>query len=280
MIKFKPYTYTIADIQTKLDLIKSQPIPFDDGEFYLSLLNMIDLTSLEGADNLEKIKNICQLAVSFIPTYKKSVAAVCFYPTFAGPASRFLSGTEIKTAVVAGAFPSGHTPIRIKLDEVKYAINQGAEEIDMVISRGKFLEGNFQQVYDEVAAIKELCDEVTLKVILETGELKSVENIRKASEIAINAGADFIKTSTGKFQPAATPEAVVIMAETVKEFFQLTGRKVGIKAAGGIATPEDAAIYSKIILNILGVNWFNNMTFRIGASRLVQNLTGLLNENN
>jgi deoxyribose-phosphate aldolase len=158
------------------------------------------------------------------------------------------------------------------MDEIKYALAQGADEIDTVLSRGRFLNGDFGYVAEEIRAQKEICGDKNLKVILETGELGSVENIRKASEIALTSGADFLKTSTGKSQPAATPEAFFVMAETIREFYEKTGGKVGIKAAGGIATAEHAQIYLNLLKNILGKEWITKHLFRIGASRLLDDL--------
>jgi deoxyribose-phosphate aldolase len=180
---------------------------------------------------------------------------------------------------VAGAFPSGQSPITARIDEVKYAVDHGADEIDMVISRGRLIEGDADFVFDEVSLIKEACVDAHLKVILETGELKSVELIRKASEIAINAGADFIKTSTGKIVPAATHEAFIIMLETIKEYFEATRKMIGIKPAGGISSADDAISYYLLVKNILGERWLTNSYFRIGASSLADNVYNSLVNN-
>ena len=168
----------------------------------------------------------------------------------------------MKVASVAGGFPSGQTSLKIKLDEVKWAVEEGADEIDMVISRGKFLEGEYTVVSDEIAAIKEACGSAHLKVILETGELKTIANIRKASEIALNAGGDFIKTSTGKISPAATPEAFVVMLDTLLEFYKKTGQKRGIKPAGGISEPEQALLYLNLLRAVLGNDWATQRPFQ------------------
>jgi len=169
---------------------------------------------------------------------------------------------------VAGAFHSGQSPLPVRIDEVKYAVDHGADEIDMVISRGRLLEGDMDFVFDEVRLIKEACGEAHLKVILETGELKTPELIRKASVIAINAGAEFIKTSTGKITPAATHEAFLIMLDTIKEYYEATGEMIGIKPAGGISTPEEALSYYLLVKHILGERWLSSVHFRIGASSL------------
>ena len=242
----------------------------DTTSAYRSILSMIDLTTLEGSDNVKRISELCTQAKDFelesenIP----HVAAVCVYPPFIKQAKDLLKDKTIQVASVAGAFPSGQSPIEVKLAEISYAVDQGADEIDMVISRGKFLEGDYQTVFDEIKAIKEVCGNSHLKVILETGELKTLENIRKASDIAIYAGGDFIKTSTGKIQPAATEEAFVIMLDAIKEYYENTGKKIGIKPAGGISEPEDALRYYALIKNILGEEWITPELFRFGASRL------------
>jgi deoxyribose-phosphate aldolase len=173
---------------------------------------------------------------------------------------------------VAGAFPSGQLPLHLRVNECKYVISEGADEVDMVISRGAFLAGEHQFIIDEVAAMKQACGEVHLKVILETGELVSDENIRLASELAIKGGADFIKTSTGKIQPAATPEAMYGMLKVIKTHFNETGTRIGIKPAGGISTPDQALLYYLLVKNTVGDDWLNNRLFRIGASRLADGL--------
>ena len=197
---------------------------------------------------------------------------MCVYPPFASLVKNELAGTGIKTACVATAFPSGQSTLPVKLMEVSSVVLDGAEEVDMVISRGKFLEGKLDEVADEIRAVKSACGEVHLKVILETGELQTLENIRKASEIALWAGADFLKTSTGKITPAATPEAFLIMLDSIKEFYELSGEKRGIKAAGGIADPDTALQYYALARDILGEEWLNKERFRIGASRLAESV--------
>ena len=237
---------------------------------YKKILSIIDLTILEGSDTENKIISLCDKAKEYKLKGKgiPNVAAVCVYPPFVRIAKKNLEDTGIKVASVAGAFPSGQSPLFVKIEEVKYAINEGADEIDMVISRGKFLEGNFQEVFDEIAAIKEVCGDIHLKVILETGELESLINIRKASEIAINAGADFIKTSTGKISPAATEPAFIVMLDTIKEYYEKTDKMIGVKPAGGISEPWQALNYLVLVKDILGDKWLDKNYFRIGASRL------------
>ena len=239
---------------------------------FRTLLSCIDLTTLEGTDNNGRIVELCRKACSFGESGLPLPAAVCVYPPFVRLAKKQLKGTDIRVAAVAGAFPSGQSPLSVRLEEVRYTINEGADEIDMVISRGRLLEGDESYVFDEIAAIREVCKEVYLKVILETGELKSPALIRKASEIAIAAGTDFIKTSTGKIQPAATEEAMEIMLEVIREQYEKSGKKIGIKPAGGISEPDQALQYYLLTKRILGTSWLNKNFFRIGASRLADRL--------
>ena len=239
---------------------------------FRTLLSCIDLTTLEGCDNTGKIIALCSKARSFGESGLPFPAAVCIYPPFVHLAKDQLKGTDIRVASVAGAFPSGQSPLFVRLEEVRYAVDEGADEIDMVISRGRLLEGDENYVFDEIAAIRGICKEVNLKVILETGELKTPALIRKASEIAISAGADFIKTSTGKIQPAATEESMEIMLMVIRENFEKTGKKTGIKPAGGISEPLQALKYYELTERILGSEWLNNKLFRIGASRLADGL--------
>ncbi len=243
-------------------------------QIYRSILSYVDLTTLEGSDTTERVSALCSKAHAVADHDKKipSVAAVCVYPPFVKQCKTELMGKGIHVASVAGAFPSGQSPIEVKVQEVAYAVNEGADEIDMVISRGKFLEEDYITVADEIKAIKNACQKAHLKVILETGELLTPENIRKASEIAILSGADFIKTSTGKIQPATTELAAVVMCETILDYYKMTGIRIGFKPAGGISEPEVAVRYFNIVDGILGSEWRNNSLFRIGASRLVDNL--------
>ena len=201
--------------------------------------------------------------------YWSGVPAICIYSPFIRQAKQQLEGSGIRVATVACCFPSGQMPFDLKVKEVEYCVNEGADEVDMVISRGTFLAGRYDEVFDEIKTIKATCgDKAHLKVILETGELKTVQNIRKASELAILAGADFIKTSTGKVPVAATPLAAIIMIDTIKEYYEATGKKVGFKPAGGMKTPEDALTYYYLVKNILGEPWLNPNLFRVGTSRL------------
>lgn len=238
------------------------------------IMGLIDLTTLEGADTDEKVRAMCKkgMTIEKLGLGLPNVAAVCVYPTLVAAARKALEGSRLKVAAVAGAFPAGQSPIHIKLEEVKYTVGEGADEIDMVISRGKFLQGEYNQVFDEIAAIKEACGEAHLKVILETGELQTATLIRRASEIAIKAGGDFIKTSTGKIQPAATEMAMLVMLDAIKDHYNETGKMVGIKPAGGISDAETALKYYILTEEVLGNEWLNNEWLRIGASRLVDNL--------
>ncbi len=278
MLRFDPYPYSPEELQARVMQAETISSGRDNSKALQTILECIDLTTLEGSDNAQKVIVLCEKALSFIDKESniQGVAAVCVYPTLVRTASLALSGSGIKVASVAGAFPSGQSSLEVKLEEVKYAIREGADEIDTVISRGKLLAGSYQEVYDEIAAIKEICGSIHLKVILETGELKEVSNIRKASELAINAGADFIKTSTGKIAVGATPEAFFIMADTVKEYLEKTGKSIGLKPAGGIRTPEQALIYYNIIEQVLGKQWLNKDFFRIGASSLADNILRVL----
>jgi deoxyribose-phosphate aldolase len=277
-MKFEEYTQTSSSIQKRIQAIES--IPFDEAANRLALetiFSCIDLTTLEGSDNKRKINELCEQALGYHKILSgKKVAAVCVYSPFVSQAKNMLSDTEIKVATVACAFPSGQLPLHLKIEEVKWAVAEGADEIDMVISRGKMLEGDFDAIYEEVSQVKKACGSAHLKVILETGELQSVQLIRKACELAIEGGADFLKTSTGKVSPAATPEAVVIMLDTIKEYHKATNIKIGLKPAGGISEPEVALLYYKLVREIVGNDWLNNKLFRIGASRLADKLKNLL----
>ncbi len=237
-------------------------------------LNMIDLTTLEGKDTEGKVKQMCYKAAHLhdvlpnLPT----VAAVCVYPTMVKVAKQSLGGTKIKVASVATGFPSGQTTTEIKISDTKFAVENGADEVDMVISRGEFLEGNYNFVFDEIAEVKDACGNARLKVILETGELSTLDNIRKASEIAMHAGADFIKTSTGKVQPAATMPVTLVMLEAIRDFYYSTGKMIGMKPAGGISTAKNALQYLVMVKETLGNAWLSNEWFRFGASSLANDV--------
>ena len=213
-------------------------------------ISMIDLTTLEGMDTPGKVKQLCYKAKHLHDTVADipNVAAVCVYPNMVHIAKKELDNTNIKVASVATSFPAGMSELNARLDEIKFAINSGADEVDMVISRGKFLCGDIESVYNEIYFAKQICENVHLKVILETGELNTLDNVRKASDIAMEAGADFIKTSTGKVQPAATQPVTFVMLEAIKDFFSKSGKQVGMKPAGGISDTKTAIQY---LVNIL-----------------------------
>lgn len=237
-------------------------------------LNMIDLTTLEGMDTENKVKQMCYKASHLHDEFPglPTVAAVCVYPNFVDVAVRELKGTGVKVASVATAFPSGHSSLEIKLEDTKMAVDQGADEVDMVISRGRFHQGEYQYVFDEIAAVKEACGKARLKVILETGELGTLDKVRKASDIAIYAGADFIKTSTGKIKPAATLPVTLVMLEAIKDYYYESGNMVGMKPAGGISNAKLALQYLIMVKETLGNKWLNNQWFRFGASSLANDL--------
>lgn len=237
-------------------------------------LSMIDLTTLEGKDTQGKVQQLCYKAMHPHDTLQNipTVAAICVYPSHVSTAKKALKGSDIQVASVATAFPSGQSNLDVKLDDTKFAVDQGADEIDMVISRGEFLAGNYQFVFDEIAAIKEACDKAHLKVILETGELDTLDNVRKASEIAMYAGADFIKTSTGKIQPAATMQVTYVMLDAIKDFYLKTGKMIGMKPAGGISNSKLALHYLVMLNEVLGEKWMNKEYFRFGASSLANDV--------
>jgi len=238
------------------------------------VLSMIDLTTLEGKDTPGKVKQMCYKAHHLHDAYAgvPNVAAVCVYPSMVRIAKTALNGTDVKVASVSTAFPSGQSTREIKITDTKFAVDEGADEIDMVISRGKFLAGEYNFVFDEIASIKEACGKARLKVILETGELCTLDNVRKASDIAIYAGADFIKTSTGKIQPAATMQVTYTMLMAIKDYYDATGIMIGMKPAGGISTSKLALHNLVMVKEILGNNWLNNEWFRFGASSLANDV--------
>ena len=237
-------------------------------------LNMVDLTTLEGMDTNNKVSQMCYKAMHLHDEYPglPTVAAVCVYPNFVKLAVKSLKGSGVKVASVATAFPSGHSTLDIKIKDTKLAVDSGANEVDMVISRGKFHSGDFNFVHDEIASIKEACGKARLKVILETGELGNLDNVRKASDIAMLAGADFIKTSTGKIKPAATLPVTLVMLEAIKDYYYKTGTMVGMKPAGGISNAKLALQYLLLVKETLGIKWLDNHWFRFGASSLANDL--------
>ena len=240
----------------------------------LLTLNMIDLTTLEGKDTDGKVQQMCYKAKHLHDIYEglPTVAAVCVYPSMVRIAKKAVEGSGVKVAAVATAFPSGQAPGDVKIRDTKFAVNEGADEIDMVISRGKFLQGEYNFVFDEIAAVKEACGEARLKVILETGELVTYDKVRRASDIAMYAGADFIKTSTGKISPAATLPVTPVMLEAIRDFYYKTGKRIAMKPAGGISKSKLALHYLVLLNEILGEEWMNNQCFRFGASSLANDV--------
>ena len=238
------------------------------------ILSMIDLTTLEGKDSPGKVKQLCYKAAHLHDQYPglPAVAAICVYPNMVPVAKVALAGTNIKVASVATAFPSGMTTLSAKLKEVRSVVDDGAEEVDMVISRGKFLSGDLDFVSDEVAQIKDACGAAKLKVILETGELVTLDNVRRASDLVMHAGADFIKTSTGKINPSATPVVVLTMLEAIRDHYLQTGYKIGMKPAGGVSTAKQGIQYLVMVRETLGQGWLTPDLFRIGASSLANDV--------
>jgi deoxyribose-phosphate aldolase len=238
------------------------------------VLSMIDLTTLEGKDTPGKVRQMCFKAAHLHDAYPNlpNVAAVCVYPSMVNLAKSIVGVHGINVASVSTAFPSGQAPLEVKLADTKFAVENGADEIDMVISRGKFLAGEYAFVFDEISAIKEVCGMARLKVILETGELTTLDNVRKASDIAIYAGADFIKTSTGKIQPAATMQVTYTMLQAIRDYYDETGKMVGMKPAGGISNAKLALHNLVMVKEVLGQEWLNNEWFRFGASSLANDV--------
>ncbi|MBK07245.1 MAG: deoxyribose-phosphate aldolase [Deltaproteobacteria bacterium] len=238
------------------------------------IIRMTDLTTLEGMDTPGKVRMLCQKART--PHVENpdipSVAAVCVYPTMVSIAKEALKGTSIHVAAVATAFPSGQSFLPIRTEEVRQTVAQGADEIDMVINRGAFLSGDYNTVYNEIVAFKEACGPAHLKVILETGELHTYDQVRKASHIAMDAGADFIKTSTGKVSPAATLPVTLVMLEAIRDHYKKTGIKIGMKPAGGIRTAKLAWQYLCMVKETLGDDWLDPSMFRFGASSLLNDV--------
>ena len=237
-------------------------------------LRMCDLTTLEGKDTPGKVAQLASKAIRPDPTDPTipSVAALCIYPNMVPFAVDALEGSGVHVAAVATYFPSGQGPLSVKLADTKWAVAEGADEIDMVIDRGAFLAGDFMKVFEEVVAVKEACGPSHLKVILETGELATFDNVRRASMLAMAAGADFIKTSTGKVSPAATLPVTLVMLEAIRDFQAITGQRIGMKPAGGIRTSKDAIRYLVMLSETLGTDWMTPSIFRFGASSLVNDL--------
>ena len=259
------------EVQAKVDNLITKHLDENNNiEVKKELFGCIDLTSLKCTDSEESIMKLTEKVNEFVDKYPDldNVAAICVYPNMAEIVNDTLEADDVKIACVAGGFPSSQTFTEVKVAETALALADGATEIDIVIPVGKFLSGDYEGMCDEIEEIKSICGDRQLKVILETGALKSAANIWKASILAMYSGADFIKTSTGKQEPAATPEAAYVMCQAIKAYYEKTGRKVGFKPAGGINSVNDALVYYTIVKEVLGEEWLNNKLFRIGTSRL------------
>ena len=278
------YEETLAQYVTNLDdatvqmevekIVRDNYEKYNTTEVYKQLFNCIDLTTLRSEDYTESVANFTRRVNAFDEEHgdMPNVAAICVYPNYAGTVRMNLEVSDVNIAAVSGGFPSSQTFTEVKVAETMLAVKDGADEIDIVINVGDMLAGNYEEVCDEIAELKSACGEAHLKVILETGALKTAEMIKKASILAIYSGADFIKTSTGKQEPAATLEAAYVMCQAIKEYYDKTGTMIGFKPAGGISTTADAVKYYCVVAAVLGEKWLNNRYFRIGASRLANNL--------
>ena len=261
-------------------LLESKKAQYNTPEVLQELLSTVELTTLTVTDSKESVMRFTEKVNAFAEAHPElpHIATICVYPNFASTVSETLEVEGIEVACVSGGFPSSQTFQEIKVAETALALHEGATEIDMVLSVGAFLEGDYETCADEIAEMKQVCGDYDLKVILETGALQTAENIKRASILSIYAGADFIKTSTGKISVSATPEAAYVMCQTIKEYYKETGIKIGFKAAGGVSTVDDALTYYTIVRELLGKEWIDENLFRIGTSRLanllVQAITG------
>lgn len=273
-------SFTPESVKSELENILTKSVNYKTKDDYKSIFSLIDLTTLSATDTFNSVEVMCTKVNELKNSYPSmpSVAAICVFPPFVAEVNSTLTDKNIGIASVAAGFPASQTFLEIKLSECLMAVDHGATDVDIVIPVGKFIEGDFSAVYSEVSQIKEVIGDAHLKVILETGLLTNPELIKMASIISIEAGADFIKTSTGKLEPAATPEAVYVMCEVIKAHFDLTGKRIGIKPAGGIVTVDDAIVYYTIVKEILGNEWITPRLFRFGASRLANNLLSAIEE--
>lgn len=268
-----------AAVKAAVDKILAEKLQENMNEdVYKTVLNCIDLTTLTSTDSPQSVANFTERVNAFDNEYPQypNVAAICVYPNFVPVVRTVLDVTGVNIAAVSGAFPSSQTFIEVKVAETALAIEGGADEIDIVFNVGNYLDGDYEEVCDEISELKHSCRGGRLKVILESGALKTAENIKAASVLSLYAGADFLKTSTGKEYPGASLEAAYVMAQCIKEYYDKTGTKVGFKASGGVRTTEDAVKYYTIIKEILGDEWMNNEYFRIGASSLANNVLASL----
>jgi deoxyribose-phosphate aldolase len=264
---------SLADIQSELEDIREIAAKNGTKKMYETALSCIDLTTLNSTDTVSSVAEFTEKVNSFPVSFPgiSNVAAICVYPNMAHTVKSALKVPNVKIAAVAGGFPSSMTFTKLKVEEAQLAVHAGSNEIDIVLPLWAFLDGHFETCSNEISLIKKAIGEAHLKVILESGVL-NIDQIWQASMLAIEAGADFIKTSTGKLHQAASPEAAFVMCLAIKQHFEETGKKIGFKPAGGIVTPEDAIIYLTIVQEILGNEWLNPELFRIGASRLANNL--------
>lgn len=269
-------TVDVEELDKQLELIREHQPPQEDKEILKKIFSLIDLTTLSERDNLESVSNLCERVNLLSEAYPSmpNVSAICVYPELVAVVKEKLDNPLVSIASVAGGFPSSQTFTNIKVMEIEQAIAMGAEEIDIVLPVGKFLMNDLEYVEHEIKVIKERIGPVILKVILETGSLGDLTLIRKASLLCIISGADFIKTSTGKTGTGATPEAVIVMCHAIRDYYSQTGKKVGVKPAGGISETGSAVLYYAIVKEILGEDWVNAERFRIGASRLADQLLG------
>lgn len=278
------YSKAIADSKVITDDVKvAEAVKkiigehFDENnnqDVYKFLFNTIDLTTLKATDSPQSVATFTERVNAFDEEHPelKNVAAICVYPNFAQIVRTVLEVSDVEVACVSGGFPSSQTFIEVKVAETALAVDGGADEIDIVLNVGNFLDGDYEEVCDEISELKEACRNARLKVILETGALKTAANIKAASVLALYSGADFLKTSTGKEFEGASLEAAYVMCQAIKEYHQATGRMVGFKASGGVSTTEDAVKYYTLVKEVLGEEWLTNEYFRIGASRLANNL--------
>ena len=266
--------FSPGEVENSVSKILENAVRLNNRKTFEFILSSIDLTTLNPTDTEQQAGMLAEKVNRFHEDYPKlpNVAAICVYPVLIKAVRKNLRVEGVKVASVSGGFPSSMTFMKVKKLETRLALDEGADEIDIVLPLSLFLSENYTEVVNEIAALKKICGEVILKVILETGALKTPENIWKASILAMQAGADFIKTSTGKYEPAATPEAAWVMCQAIRAYHERTGRKVGFKAAGGIVDTANALSYVAIVQEVLGVEWLNNRLFRIGASRLANNL--------
>lgn len=274
---FAQYQFNMTDEQVKEEVARIKKEHFDENnnkEVWKQCLSQIDLTTLMGDDTIERVRTMAERVNDFQANYPglPNVASICVYPAMVPTVKEYLKAEGVGITSVAGGFPASQTFIEIKVAEVGLAVASGATEVDIVLSQGKFLEGRYEECYDEISEQKAAARGAHFKVILETGALLNAQNIAKASVLAMAAGADFIKTSTGKIPVAATPEATYVMCCMIKAWYEKTGQKVCYKPAGGVSTTDEAVLHYTIVKEVLGEDWLNNKSFRFGASRLANNI--------